>query len=42
MTKTIEQYAEEFADTMVKGALGTGNDYYDSYIKVQSTSVRET
>lgn len=33
MTKTIEQYAEEFADAMVKGALGTRNDYYDSYIK---------
>lgn len=30
---SIEERAEEFADAMVKGALGTRNDYYDSYIK---------
>ena len=30
---SIEERAEEFADAMVKGALGTRNGYYDSYIK---------
>ena len=30
---SIEERAEEFADAMVKGAFGTRNDYYDSYIK---------
>ena len=30
---SIEERAEKFADAMVKGALGTRNDYYDSYIK---------